>query len=97
MKIMRVKRSLERSSEVSWCHHSMVEVGRDFWRFSGPTPLLKQDHLELIAHENVLNISRNGYSTTVVQIESMNREVLVQENSNIFLRNALYIIWITSV
>jgi len=25
-------------------NHRMVEVGRDLWRSSGPTPLLKLDH-----------------------------------------------------
>ena len=30
-------------------NHRMVEVGRDLWRSSGPTPVLKQGHLELVA------------------------------------------------
>ena len=31
----------------------MVEVGRDLWRSSGLTPLLKQDHLEVVAQDHV--------------------------------------------
>jgi len=27
----------------------MIKAGRDLWRSSGPTPLLKQEHLEQIA------------------------------------------------
>ncbi|KAM6360345.1 uncharacterized protein FN964_005584 [Alca torda] len=34
-------------------HHRMVEVGRDFWRSSDPTPLLKQSQLEPVAQEQV--------------------------------------------
>jgi len=30
----------------------MVEVGRDFWDSSGPTHLLKQGHLQLIAKDH---------------------------------------------
>ena len=44
----------------------MVEVGRDLWRSSGPTSLLKQGHLELVVQDQVqmINISRKGDSTT---------------------------------
>jgi len=46
----------------------MVEAGRDLWRSSRPTPLLKQGHLELVAQECVfrwlLSVSEDGYSTT---------------------------------
>jgi len=31
----------------------MGEVGRDFWRSSGPTPLLKQSDLEPVAQDRV--------------------------------------------
>ena len=31
----------------------MVEVGRDFWRSSSPTPLIKQGHWEPIAQDCV--------------------------------------------
>lgn len=31
----------------------MFEVGTYFWRLSGPTPLLKQGHLEQVAQEHV--------------------------------------------
>ena len=31
----------------------MVEVGRDLYRSSGPTPLLKQGHLDLVAQDHV--------------------------------------------
>lgn len=31
----------------------VVEVGRHLWRSPGPTCLLKQDHLELVAQEQV--------------------------------------------
>ena len=31
----------------------MVEVGRDLWRSSGPTSLLKQGHLELVVQDQV--------------------------------------------
>lgn len=30
-------------------NHRMIKAGRDLWRSSGPTPLLKQEHLEQIA------------------------------------------------
>ena len=33
--------------------HRMVEVGRDLWRSSGPTSLLKQGHLKLVAQDHV--------------------------------------------
>lgn len=33
----------------SW-NHTVVEDGRDLCRSPGPTPLLSQGHLELIAH-----------------------------------------------
>jgi len=33
--------------------HRMAEVGRDLWRSSGPSPLLKQDHLEQVAQDHV--------------------------------------------
>jgi len=33
-------------------NHRMVEVGRGFWRSSGPNPLLKQGHLELVAQDH---------------------------------------------
>ena len=32
-------------------NHRRVEVGRDIWKSSGPTPLLKQDHLEPVAQD----------------------------------------------
>ena len=31
----------------------MVEAGRDLWRSSGPTPLLKQGHLGQVASDHV--------------------------------------------
>ena len=31
----------------------MVQVGRDLWRLSGLTPLLKQGHLEPVAQDHV--------------------------------------------
>jgi len=31
----------------------MLEIGRDLWRSSGPSPLLKQGHLEPIAQDHV--------------------------------------------
>ena len=34
-------------------NHRMVEVGRHFWRSSGPNPLLKQGHLLLVAQDHV--------------------------------------------
>ena len=36
-----------------WGDHRMVEVGRDLWRSSGPTPLLKHGHLEPVAQDYV--------------------------------------------
>ena len=44
----------------------MVEVGRDFWRLSGPTLLLKQGHPEPVAQDRsirLLNISKDGDPT----------------------------------
>ena len=32
--------------------HRMVDVGRDLWRSSGPTPLLKQGQLEPVAQDH---------------------------------------------
>lgn len=29
----------------------MVEIGWDLWKLSGPKPLFRQDHLELVAHD----------------------------------------------
>ena len=43
-------------------NHRVVEVGRDLWRSSVPTPLLKQGHLEPVAQDVsrwLLNISSN--------------------------------------
>lgn len=34
-------------------NHRMIEVGMDFWRSSGPSLLLKQDHLEMVAQDQV--------------------------------------------
>ncbi|PKU47740.1 hypothetical protein llap_1940 [Limosa lapponica baueri] len=34
-------------------HHRMVEVGRDIWRSSSPTPLLKQGHPEQVTQDHV--------------------------------------------
>lgn len=34
-------------------NHRLVEVGRDLWRPSAPTPLLQQGHLQLVAHSHV--------------------------------------------
>ncbi|KAK4810494.1 hypothetical protein QYF61_004274, partial [Mycteria americana] len=34
-------------------NHRMVEVGRDLWRSSGPTPLCQQGHLEPVAQDHV--------------------------------------------
>ena len=31
----------------------LVEVGKDLWRSSGPTPLLEQGHLELVAQDHI--------------------------------------------
>ena len=31
----------------------MVEVGRELWRSSGPIPLLKQGHLQLVVQDHV--------------------------------------------
>lgn len=30
----------------------MAEIGRDLWRSSGPTPLLKQGHIQLVAQDH---------------------------------------------
>ena len=48
-------------------NHRMVGVGRDLCGSSSPTPLLKQGHPERLhrtASRQVLNISREGDSTT---------------------------------
>ena len=53
------------SSPRSW--HRTVKVGRDLWSSSGPTPLLNQGHLELVAQDHVqtlLNVSKDGDPTT---------------------------------
>lgn len=34
-------------------NHGMTEVGRDFWRSCGPSPLLKQGHLESAAEDRI--------------------------------------------
>lgn len=34
-------------------NHCMVEAGRYLWRASGPTPMLKQGHLERVAQDHV--------------------------------------------
>ncbi|KAK4826745.1 hypothetical protein QYF61_010998 [Mycteria americana] len=34
-------------------NHRMTEVGRDLWKASDPTPLLKQGHLDLLAQDYV--------------------------------------------
>ena len=33
-------------------NHRLAEVGRDVWRSSGLTPLLKQGHLEMVAQDH---------------------------------------------
>lgn len=35
-------------------NHRLVEAGRDFWRSSGPSPLLQQGCLELVARDYVM-------------------------------------------
>ena len=40
------------SSGCSSQGHCMAEVGRDLWRSSGPTPLLKQGHPEPVAQDH---------------------------------------------
>lgn len=35
---------------------AQVEVGRDFWRTSGPTTLLKQGHREQVAQEHIQTV-----------------------------------------
>ena len=51
--------SVQASSQMSFrfpdelYYHRKLEVGRDLWRSSGPTPLLKQGHLELAAQDHV--------------------------------------------
>ncbi|GAB0189385.1 hypothetical protein GRJ2_001403800 [Grus japonensis] len=37
-------------------NHRMVGVGRDVWRSSSPTPLLKQDHLEHVAQRICIQV-----------------------------------------
>ena len=37
-------------------YHRMFEFGRDLWRSSGPIPLFKQDHLELVAQDHVFSL-----------------------------------------
>ena len=39
--------------------HRMFEVERDLWRSFGPTPLLKQGHLELVAQGHVESVSEH--------------------------------------
>jgi len=34
-------------------NHRLTEVGRDLWRSSGPTPLIKQGHLEPVVQDHV--------------------------------------------
>ena len=34
-------------------NHRLVEVGQDLWTSSGPTPLLRQGHLEPVAQDRV--------------------------------------------
>lgn len=33
--------------------HRVIEVGRDLWRLSGPSSLLKQEHLEQVAQNHI--------------------------------------------
>jgi len=40
-------------------NHRMVEVERDLWRSSGPTPLLKQGDLELAAQDHDQTASKH--------------------------------------
>lgn len=34
-------------------NHRMFETGRNLWRSSGPTPFIKQGHLELVSQDHV--------------------------------------------
>jgi len=38
---------------IALVNHRMVEVGRDLWRSSALTPLLKQAHLQPVAQDHV--------------------------------------------
>ncbi|KAK4831098.1 hypothetical protein QYF61_015296, partial [Mycteria americana] len=39
-------------ASITVMNHRMVEVGRGLWRSAGPTPLLKQGHLEPVAQDH---------------------------------------------
>ena len=47
----------------STCHveqnHRMLEDGKDFWKSSGPAPLLKQNHLEQAAQDHVQTVLKH--------------------------------------
>lgn len=45
-------------------NHRVVEVGRNLWRSSGPTPLLKWGHPEPVAQDPVQMAFGDGDSTT---------------------------------
>lgn len=54
VKIMDVFSTVSREqSGFDTQNHRAVEVGRHLWRTSSPTPLLKQDHLELVMQDHV--------------------------------------------
>lgn len=48
-------------------NHRMAELEMDLWRPSGPIPLLKKDHLDLVVYVHMsrwlLNITKKGNST----------------------------------
>ena len=42
-----------KTKRLGFKNHRMAEVRRDLWRSSGPTLLLKQGHLELVAQDYI--------------------------------------------
>lgn len=51
---VKMKKSAAGIAKGSIQNHRLVEAGRDFWRSSGPSPLLQQGCLELVAQDYVM-------------------------------------------
>lgn len=56
-------------------NHKMVEVGRDSWKSSDPTPLLKQGHLKQLAEDHIQMSLSYFHRLTVTELLRLGRDL----------------------
>ncbi|KAK4827433.1 hypothetical protein QYF61_017990, partial [Mycteria americana] len=64
----------DKTSVMESQHHRKVEIGRGLWKSPGPTPLLKQGHLEPVAQDHVqvfTNIDKIPPEPSLLQAEQL--------------------------